>query len=180
MIVVCPLEHLDATAVRHRPSHLLTLLSPGHEDSAPREPSFEQHLQLYFHDITEARDGLIAPNVESVGGILDFARNWSGARPMLVHCWAGISRSSSAAYVIACARNPGCEGDIAGALRQRAPFATPNRLMVALADDLLRRSGRMIEAIERIGRGAEAFLGSPYDLPASFSASTMRMATPPS
>jgi predicted protein tyrosine phosphatase len=180
MIVVSPLQHLDATFTRHRPSHVLTLLSPGHEDSARREPPFEQHLQLYFHDVTEAGPGLIAPDRDSVGAILDFATSWTGARPMLVHCWAGISRSSAAAFMIACARHPGCERDIADELRRRAPFATPNRLMVALADDLLAGSGRMVEAIERIGRGADAFQGSPYELPASFPASTMRMATPPS
>jgi predicted protein tyrosine phosphatase len=168
MIVVSPLEHLDTTATRHRPSHVLTLLSPGHEESARGEPRFEQHLPLYFHDIIEARAGLIAPDRESVGAILDFARSWSGARPMLVHCWAGISRSSAAAYMIACARNDGFERDIADELRRRAPFATPNRLMVALADDSLHRSGRMVEAIERIGRGADAVQGSPSALPAHF------------
>jgi predicted protein tyrosine phosphatase len=180
MIVVTPLEHLEAIATRHQPSHVLTLLSPGHEASARRGAPFEQQLQLYFHDITEARAGLIAPDRTSVGGILDFARNWPGARPLLVHCWAGISRSSAAAFMIACARNPGREPCIADELRRRAPFATPNRLMVALADDLLQRSGRMIEAIERIGRGAEAAQGVPYELPASLPAPTTRMSTPPS
>jgi predicted protein tyrosine phosphatase len=180
MIVVTPLEHLDATAARHQPSHVLTLLSPGHDESAQREAPFEQHLQLYFHDITEARAGVIAPDRESVGAILDFARGWTGARPLLVHCWAGISRSSAAAFMIASARNAGHERDIADELRRRAPFATPNRLMVALADDLLQRSGQMIEAIQRIGRGADAFQGAPYELPASFSGSTTRMSTPPS
>jgi predicted protein tyrosine phosphatase len=173
MIVVTPLQHLDVTVAQHQPSHVLTLLSPGHDDGARREPPFEQHLQLYFHDIAEDRPGLIAPDGDSVGAILDFARDWTGARPMLVHCWAGISRSSAAAYMIACARNPGCERDIAEELRRRAPFATPNRLMVALADDSLQRSGRMVEAIERIGRGADAFQGSPYELPASFPEATM-------
>src|SRR6202035_3145046 len=57
MIVVSPLEHLDASVARHRPSHVLTLLSPRHQECAPREPPFEQHLQLYFHDITETRSG---------------------------------------------------------------------------------------------------------------------------
>jgi predicted protein tyrosine phosphatase len=179
MIVVSPLEHLDATATRHRPSHVLTLLSPGHEDDPSQEPPFEQHLQLYFHDITEAREGLIAPDRGTIGAILDFARGWTGTRPMLVHCWAGISRSSAAAYMIACTRNPGCESDIADELRRRAPFATPNRLMVALADDVLQRSGRMVDAVARIGRGADAFLGSPYEMPVSFSATT-RISTPPS
>jgi predicted protein tyrosine phosphatase len=180
MIVVTPLDHLDTTATRHRPSHVLTLLSPDHDKSARREPPFEQHLQLYFHDITEARAGLIAPDRGSVGAILDFAQNWSGARPLLVHCWAGISRSSAAAFMIACARNLGCERDIADELRCRAPFATPNRLMVALADDMLQRCGRMVEAIDGIGRGADAFQGTPYELPASFPGSTTRSSTPPS
>jgi hypothetical protein len=70
--------------------------------------------------------------------------------------------------MIACAHSDGVERDIAGELRRRAPFATPNRLMVALADDMLQRSGRMVEAVERIGRGADAFQGLPYELPASF------------
>jgi predicted protein tyrosine phosphatase len=179
MIVVSPLEQFDATVALHRPSHVLTLLSPGHENDPRREPPFEQHLQLHFHDIAEAREGLIAPDRAIVEAILDFARDWTGEHPMLVHCWAGISRSSAAAYMMACARNPGCEPDIAGELRRRAPFATPNRLMVALADDVLQRSGRMVEAIGRIGRGADAFLGTPYEMPVSFS-STTRISTPPS
>ena len=99
--------------------------------------------------------------------ILDFARN-AEDRTMLIHCWAGISRSSAAAYAIACDRNPGFERDIADELRRRAPSVTPNRLMVALSDDLLGRGGRMAEAIERIGRGADAFEGEPYRLPLSW------------
>src|SRR3954447_7601878 len=143
MIVVSPLEHLNATAVQHQPSHVLTLLSPGHESLArPKTPS-EYHLELRFHDITEAKPDLIAPNIDHIGAILDFAQGWDTARPLLVHCWAGISRSSAAAYLIACARNPGHEDDIALELRRRAPFATPNARMVELADDALQRSGRM-------------------------------------
>jgi len=168
MIVVSPLHHLDALVARHRPSHVLSLLSPGHAAGAAREPPFERHLQLFFHDIAEARDGLIAPDAASIDEILAFSRDWGCASPMLVHCWAGISRSSAAAFMIACARNPGCEDQIADELRRRAPFATPNPLMVALADDLLRRSRRMIAAIERIGRGAEAFEGAPYEMPVAF------------
>ena len=99
--------------------------------------------------------------------IIDFGRG-AGDRRMLIHCWAGISRSSAAAYAIACDRNPGFEGDIADELRRRAPSVTPNRLMVQLADDLLERNGRMGAAIARIGRGAEAFEGETYRLPLSW------------
>jgi predicted protein tyrosine phosphatase len=180
MIVVSSLSHLESTAAQLQPSHVLTLLSPGHEQGASREPPFERHLQLYFHDIIEPQADLIAPNAGHIGTILEFTQHWSGSSPLLVHCWAGISRSSAAAYMIACARNPGYERDIADELRRRAPFATPNRLMVALADRMLARDGRMSAAVDEIGRGAEAFEGMPYTLPVSFSASTTRISTPPS
>ena len=88
-----------------------------------------------------------------------------GPRPLLIHCWAGISRSCAAAYILACDRNPGHEQEIAVDLRRRAPFATPNRLMVQLADDMLVRGGRMVDAIDAIGRGAEATWGEPFRLP---------------
>jgi predicted protein tyrosine phosphatase len=84
---------------------------------------------------------------------------------MLIHCWAGISRSSAAAFAIACDHNPGHERAVADELRRRAAFVTPNRIMAELADNLLGRGGRMVDAIDRIGRGAEAFEGSPYQLP---------------
>ena len=71
--------------------------------------------------------------------------------------------------MLACDRNPGRERAIAGELRSRAPFATPNRLMVRLADDLLARSGRMVAAIDAIRRGAEAPQGEPFDLPVRYS-----------
>jgi predicted protein tyrosine phosphatase len=166
MIVVSSLGHLDRVAARHSPSHVLTLLSP---DQVAQTSSFdvppERHRRLYFHDITEARAGLIEPDSELIKAILDFGNDWTGERPLLIHCWAGISRSSAAAFLIACARNDGYEADIADELRRRAPFATPNRLMAALADDLLGRRGRMVEAVDRIGRGADASEGAPYEMP---------------
>ena len=73
---------------------------------------------------------------------------------MLVHCWAGVSRSMAAAYILLCDRaGPGYELEIARALRARASHASPNTLMVRLADEALTRERRMVEAIESIGKG---------------------------
>jgi predicted protein tyrosine phosphatase len=124
----------------------------------------QRRLHLVFHDIVGAREGLIAPSGEIIKSVLDFGRARARETPLLIHCWAGISRSSAAAYILACDRHPGQESEIADALRARAPFVTPNRLMVALADDLLGRNGAMVDAIARIGRGAEVFEGIPYRL----------------
>ncbi len=149
--------------------HLLTLLSPSAgDDSTLQELTPVRRLHLAFHDVMEDRPDFIAPNHETVLAILDFGRHWMHDVPMLIHCWAGISRSSAAAYMLACDDNPGLESDIADELRRRAPFATPNRLMVALADDMLGRQGRMVDAIDRIGRGADAFEGTPYQLPLKY------------
>jgi predicted protein tyrosine phosphatase len=122
-------------------------------------------VRLAFHDIVEPMPGLTAPDRGLMQAVLDFGRNSEPQRALLIHCWAGISRSSAAAFAIACDRNPGFERDIANELRRRAPFVTPNRLMVRLADDLLARDGRMVEAIDKIGRGAEAGEGESYELP---------------
>jgi predicted protein tyrosine phosphatase len=164
---VCPLSGVTGIADGLGRFDLLTLLSPDQARDNDRIRGCERHLALSFHDITEIRPGLVAPDRTIMQAILDFGRD-ARARTMLIHCWAGISRSSAAAYVIACDRNPGFEHDIANELRRRAPSVTPNRLMVALADDLLDRNGRMTEAISRIGRGADAFEGEPYQLPLSW------------
>jgi predicted protein tyrosine phosphatase len=75
----------------------------------------------------------------------------------VVHCYAGVSRSTAAAYVTVCTLNPGrSEASIAQALRRASPTATPNIRIVALADDMLGRNGRMVDAIAAIGPGALA------------------------
>ena len=167
MIHVCPVSALSILAQRHRPGHVISLLSPGqvhHADAA----ADARILALRFHDIAEADPSLVAPDAAMIEALVAFSRAWCAETPLLIHCWAGVSRSSAAAYIVACEKNPGREDAIAAELRRRAPFATPNRLMVSLADELLKRGGRMSAAIARIGRGVDAFEGTPYALPAKW------------
>jgi predicted protein tyrosine phosphatase len=85
----------------------------------------------------------------------------------LIHCWAGISRSTAAAFISLCALNP--EADelrLAQALREASPTAHPNRRLVRLGDTVLQRSGRMIEAVESIGPGEFAEEALVFTLPA--------------
>jgi predicted protein tyrosine phosphatase len=169
VIYVSSLSTLRSVAAGFESLDLLTLLSPDHPETDWSGFACGRHVRLAFHDIVELLPGLVAPDRSTVQAILDFGRESTGQRPMLIHCWAGISRSSAAAFVIACDHNPGYELAIADELRRRAAFATPNRLMVELADNLLGRNGRMVDAIDRIGRGADAFEGKPYQLPLSWS-----------
>ncbi len=85
---------------------------------------------------------------------------------MVIHCFAGISRSTASAFVIACERDPHAdELEIALAMRRASPSAFPNRRIVALADDILGRQGRMVEAVEAMGGNGFVAEGVPFDLP---------------
>lgn len=163
-IIVCPLHDVEAIARVRRPSHILSLISPSAEPTRFGQLA-PHHLELRFNDIAEARDGLIPPSQDHVRDILAFGQAAQSAGPLLIHCWAGVSRSPAAAFIIACQRNgPGCEQPLAQSLRDSAPYATPNPLMIELADQFLGRSAAMTRAISDIGRGHDTAWGSPFSL----------------
>jgi len=165
ILIVAPLRLVPDVIAARRPSHVLTLV--GHETPAPVCTGLADgcHLTLRTNDIVAATPGLIAPSPPLIRDILAFGTAWDRRAPLLVHCLAGISRSTAAAYILACAAAaPGTEADIANALRAASPTATPNLLMVALADTLLARDGAMLAAVKRMGRGAEAAEAAPFDL----------------
>ena len=165
MIHVTPLSRLDETLRLSGARHLLTLLTEGAVFSRPDGFAADRCLHLTMHDIPERRDGYTAPAAEHVEALLAFARRWDRAAPLVVHCHAGISRSTAAAYAIAAMLQPDCPEDgLARELRRLSPMATPNPLIVAHADRLLDRQGRMVAAIRAIGRGADAFEGVPFVL----------------
>lgn len=77
---------------------------------------------------------------------------------LLIHCAAGISRSTAAAFAILCkAMGPGREREALLEIRRIRNIAYPNRLMVAYADILLERDGAMLAAVEAIdGKPSDA------------------------
>ena len=165
MIHVCSLARLHETVAATGARHVVTLLKDTDRVQRPGGIISENHLILGMDDITGPLDGYIAPADEHVTRLLDFVRGWDRAAPLVMHCYAGISRSTAGAYVAACALNPHRdEATIARTLRRASPTATPNFRIVALADRALGRGGRMTTAIEEIGRGVMAFEGDPFRL----------------
>ena len=173
VMIVCPLHEIEEVIARRGASHLLTLIDPATVPETPRAILADNHLKLGVNDITEVVDGLVCPDESTVDAVLDFGRAWDGASPLVVHCWAGISRSTAAAYMIACERNPETpEAEIAEDLRRRSPWAYPNRRLVALADARLGREGRMTAAVRAMGPpdfGEDGEqMGRAFDLPARY------------
>ncbi|WP_085938745.1 tyrosine phosphatase family protein [Beijerinckia indica] len=164
-IHVCSLSRLPETVRKTGARSLITLINQGTPVRRPQEISPERHLLVSMSDITVEMEGHILPSEEHVGALLAFVQKWDRAAPLLIHCWAGVSRSTAAAFITACALNPGKrESEIAEDLRRNSPTATPNAKLVGLADRVLDRQGRMIAAIETIGRGKECLEGVPFKL----------------
>lgn len=147
-LLVAPLSSLAGALNAHAPSHLISLLSPEHMIATPAGFPAAMHLKLGVNDIVDPAAGADPPARRHIDALLDFSRTWDARQPLLIHCWAGISRSMASAFTILCDRlGPGCEIEIAQAMRQRAPHAQPNRLLVRHADDALGRGGKMIAAV---------------------------------
>jgi predicted protein tyrosine phosphatase len=167
VLVVTPLRLLPQVLAERAPSHLITLLSPAELIDTPAGFDPRRHLRLGVHDIEFSEPGFVVPDARMVEQVLAFAQDWDARAPMVVHCWAGISRSTASAFAIACARNPQAdELGIALAMRRASSSAFPNRRIVALADDILDRRGRMLEAVEAMGGNGFATEGVPFDLAA--------------
>jgi predicted protein tyrosine phosphatase len=165
MIHVCSLARLHGTVESTGARHVVTLLRDVHLVSRPNGIALDNHLVLAMDDISMPLEGYSAPADEHVTELVKFLRGWDRRAPVVMHCYAGISRSTAGAYVAVCALNPHRdEAAVAKELRRASPTASPNTRIVELADRLLGRGGRMIRAIEAIGRGIEAYEGHPFRL----------------
>jgi predicted protein tyrosine phosphatase len=162
-IHVCALSKVPDTVRAVGARSLVTLINASTLVPRPPEIAPDRHLFVGMSDITEQMDGHILPESAHVAQLLTFIRRWDQAEPLVIHCYAGVSRSTAAAYIAYCALHPqACEFETARRLRAMSPSATPNARLVALADAHLRREGRMIAAIAEIGRGQDCFEGVPF------------------
>lgn len=174
MIFTGPLSAFETVMETHRPSHVISLLSPDMMMDADERLAPGAHLRLSLNDITVEKDGLIAPALEHISLLTQFIDSWGSMSltdkgPLFIHCYAGISRSPAASFTALCMLNPDVdERNLARALRSVNRAATPNPMMIKLADELLARDGRMVSAIEQIGRGENAWEGEVFPLPPFF------------
>ena len=147
-VTICGLDELPhhcAAGV----SHVLSILDP----EWPLPEAFlayapHRRLELRFHDVIEPQSGLVPPPAADVERLLAFGRELT-APPghLLVHCHAGVSRSTAAAIVIlaqACPDRPA--GDAVEAIVALRPRAWPNLRLIEFGDALLGRGGELVAA----------------------------------
>lgn len=171
LIYVCSLNAVDTTLTTSRATHLISLINSDLMIDTPHVIEKENHLQLSMNDIVEPTDNRIIPDRQHIQKLLAFTRNWNRRAPLLIHCLAGISRSTAATYITLCALNPETsERHIAQELRSASPTAQPNHLMISIADVIMERDGRMISAIDELGLADIATEGQPFHITASHEA----------
>lgn len=161
-----------------KPDRVVSLLAKADAFPAIAGYADDRHHKVQIDDIREEIEGYVAPSADHVRALVGFVKEWPRVEPLLIHCWAGVSRSTAAAYVAACLHNPDAdEFEIADELSKASPTAFPNTRIVALADELLERGGRMAEAAtrlcgdpERAARAAAAPAALPFSIPAHYDA----------
>jgi len=163
MIHVCSLAALPETVRLTGASHVLTVMANVEQVQRPQSVLAANHLKVSMDDITEQLDGFVAPSELHIEKVLNFVRGWDRQAPMVVHCYAGISRSTASAFAAVCLLNPHRdEIEIARQIRAASPIASPNRLIVGLADKALGREGRMLRALDEMGPGSMTAEGRPF------------------
>jgi len=163
MIHVCSLAALPETVRLTGASHVLTVMANVDQVLRPASVLPANHMKIAFDDITEPMDGFVAPSAEHVERVLSFVRGWDRSAPLVIHYYAGVSRSTASAFAPACALNPHRdEMVIARQIRSASPIANPNRLLVSLADKALGRDGRMLRALDDIGPASMMVEGKPF------------------
>jgi predicted protein tyrosine phosphatase len=152
-VTVCGLNELVALEAAGV-THVLSILDPGWPEPEPlRGFAVHRRLKLHFHDVIEAQPGWTAPQRWDVDLLLAFGRDVAAARDerpgshLLVHCHAGVSRSTAAAILILAQQRPDRRADEAVAeIARLRPRAWPNLRIIELGDAALGRRGEIVLA----------------------------------
>jgi predicted protein tyrosine phosphatase len=163
-LTICGLDeiagHCEAVGV----THVLSILDPGWpEPESLRDFALDRRLKLNFHDVIEPEPGWITPERCDVELLLAFGRNLieiprqAGDEPgethLLVHCHAGVSRSTAAAILLLAQHDPARPArDVVGQVIRLRPRAWPNLRIVEMGDALLGRNGEIVAAVRALYR----------------------------
>lgn len=147
-IRICGLEEI----VTHAPwaTHVVSLCATPTRGTVERLLAGAQGeiLRLDFDDSADPHESG-SPRAGHIREILGFGKTVPEDGRLLVHCLAGVSRSTAAAWAILCARHPRRSADeLFREVLDLRPIARPNVLMTALADKALKRQGTMVDVLK--------------------------------
>jgi predicted protein tyrosine phosphatase len=154
-VTICGIAELDrhcAVGV----THVLSILDPEWPDPSAFD-AFLPHrrLALRFHDIIEPLPDRLPPTRRDVEQLLAFGCELGepSLNHLLVHCHAGVSRSTAAAALILAQAFPDRPAvDALDAVVRLRPHAWPNLRILEFGDELLGRNGEIVAAAAQVYR----------------------------
>lgn len=156
-LAICGVDEVPGMLTRFSPSHIISISDP---DEEPFDfPTQINVLRLAFFDLhtltgmiaktLTARDRGDYPCIDHAQAVIDFGRSLPDGARILIHCHAGVSRSTAAGFLLVAARMPGNEHVAFDLIKAIRPVAQPNRLLVLHGDRLLGAEKRMIRCVDR-------------------------------
>ena len=149
-VTVCGIPELPQHVARGV-THVLSIIDT-HE---PRPPALDDYLKIdheliRFDDIVAEYPGFIACTPAHIEQVLAFGEriHASPGSHALIHCHAGISRSTAAAGIIMCQHAPGREEEAFLKILSLRKHGWPNTRMVEFADNLLKRDGALLRGLQ--------------------------------
>ena len=147
MILVCSLKDLETVCDSVQPSHVISVIDPGYAPETPK--GVKHHLKLGFDDIVDVKPEnqifrlnvetypQLPPNEYHINSIIEFTDTWNPKRPIVIHCWCGVSRSmATATYLLCKYDNLNIDRNIRY-IRSIANHANPNKLLIRLFEKSL-------------------------------------------
>ena len=161
MIIVCSLSDFPNLCESIKPSHAISVIDPGFEPITPK--GLNNHLKLGFDDIVTISDNGPLYRVPGKNShikqtlfterdakeISDFVKSWKVDKPIIIHCWCGISRSmATATYVMCSLFNNNIDKNVRY-IRSVAPHANPNSLMLSFFEKILNTGNKISHAFKK-------------------------------
>jgi predicted protein tyrosine phosphatase len=145
---VCGLDELSFAPLAAA-DRIVSIIGPEAEPPPELAGTGKPILTLRFDDVIAPQPGAVCPTEEHVRALLAFDAGAGDHERLVVHCSAGISRSTAAIAILLAARHRDAEDEIFRWIRDVRPQAYPNARLVALGDDVLGRRGALVRALRR-------------------------------
>lgn len=148
-ITICGLQELCRHADRGV-THVVSILDPEHPDPEDFGTYGPHSRELWrFDDVVQDLEGFVVPGEREVEAVLTFGRRLKEEKVdhLLIHCHAGVSRSTATAIILMVQDNPGREAEAFAELTRIRSRSWPNSRMLGLADDMLGRGGALTAAL---------------------------------
>jgi predicted protein tyrosine phosphatase len=149
-IYVSSYQSSHDVVAHHQPAAIISFIDLGGEKPFFLCHASVKHLILEFDDKNSFSDETSQQQTACIAQLIEFLTQCDLRLSLLIHCMLGVSRSTAACFIGMNLYSKNREFEIAQFLRSKIPYALPNQAMIEIADKLLGRNGRMVQAIDNL------------------------------